>query len=274
MNTCVQIVLYFLIYVPFYRIYSNSQASTSSCCHNEDIDVMNETIELKHDIKGLEEVPSLPRDILEALNRENEGSKPNIEETEVINLADEYQNEKPVKIRLKFPKDMKLELITLLKEFREIFAWSYQDMPGLDTKIAVHKIPVKPECPPMQQALRRMKSEIILKIKEEIEKKLKAGFLTAIAYSDWVANIVSVLRKDGKVHMCIDYRDLNQASPKDNFPLLHIDTLVKNTATNRFFSFMDRFPSYNQIKMAEEEKPRQHLSLIGELMHMMSCHSA
>ena len=77
MNMCVQIVLCFLIYVPFYRIYFNSQASTSSYCHNENIDDMNETIELEHDIEGLEEIPNLPGDTLEALNREGKGSKPN-----------------------------------------------------------------------------------------------------------------------------------------------------------------------------------------------------
>ena len=154
---------------------------------------------MDHDVKGFEEVPSLPRDVLEALNKESEGLKPNIEEIEVINLADKGKNEKPVKIGVNSPKDMKPELITLLKEFKEIFAWSYQDMPGLDTEIAVHRIPVKPECPPVRQALQRMKSEIIFKIKEEIEKQLKVGFLTVIAYSDWVASIVPVLKKDGKV---------------------------------------------------------------------------
>ena len=82
-------------------------------------------------------------------------------------------------------------------------------MPGLDTEIVVHRIPVKLECLPMRQALRRMKFEIILKIKEEVEKQLKDGFLTAIAYSDWGANIVRVPKKDGKVHTCVDYRDLN-----------------------------------------------------------------
>ena len=91
----------------------------------------------------MEEVPNLPWDILEALNRESEGSKPNLEEIEVINLIDEGEKEKPIKIGVNFPKDMKDELIALLKEFKEIFAWSYQDMLGLDTEIFVHKIPVK-----------------------------------------------------------------------------------------------------------------------------------
>ena len=105
MNMCVQIILCFSVYVPFYRIYSNSQAGTSSYCHNEDIDDVNEMIELDHDVEGLEEILSLPRDILEALNKESEGSKPNIEETEVVNLSDKGENGKPVKIGVTFPKD-------------------------------------------------------------------------------------------------------------------------------------------------------------------------
>ena len=72
---------------------------------------------------------------------------PNIEEIEVINLADEDETKKPIKIGVNFPKDMKDELIALLKEFKEIFSWCYHDMPRLDTNIFVHKIPVKSECP-------------------------------------------------------------------------------------------------------------------------------
>ena len=53
--------------------------------------------------------------------------------------------------------------------------------------------------------------------------------------------------------MCVDYQDLNWASPKDDFPLPHIDTLVDNTAKNSLFSFMDGFFRYNQIRMAPED---------------------
>ena len=53
--------------------------------------------------------------------------------------------------------------------------------------------------------------------------------------------------------MCVDYRDLNQANPKDNFSLPHIDTLEDNTAKNALFSFIDGFLGYNQIKMASED---------------------
>ena len=83
---------------------------------------MNETTELDHDIEGLAEILSFPRDIFEALNKESERSKPNIEKTEVVNLANEGENEKPIKIGVNFPEDMKPKLIALLKELREIFA--------------------------------------------------------------------------------------------------------------------------------------------------------
>ena len=107
----------------------------------------------------------------------------------------------------------------------------------------------------MRQALQKMKSEIILKIKEKVEKQLKAYFLTTISYSDLVANIVLMPKKDGKVRMCVDYRDLNRANLKDHFPLPHIDTLIDNTSIN-MFSFMDGFSGYNQIKMVEEDKAK------------------
>jgi len=63
--------------------------------------------------------------------------------------------------------------------------------------------------------------------------------------------------------MCVDYRDLNQASPKDNFPLLHIDVLVDNTTNFALFSFTDGFSGYNQIKMAPEDMEKLCLSPCG-----------
>jgi len=92
-----------------------------------------------------------------------------------------------------------------------------------------------------------------LKIKEEVKKQFDTGFLTVAWYLKWVANIVPVPKKDGKVWMCMDYRDLNRASPKDNFPLPHIDALVDNTTNFALFSFMDGFSGYNQLKMASED---------------------
>ena len=98
------------------------------------------------------------------------------------------------------------ELIDLLQDYSDVFAWSYQDMPGLDTDIVVHRLPLREECMPVKQKLRRVKPEMLLKIKEEVKKQLDAGFLEMAKYPQWVANIVPVPKKDGKVRMCVDYR--------------------------------------------------------------------
>ena len=62
-----------------------------------------------------------------------------------------------------------------------------------------------------------------------------------VNYPEWLANVVPVPKKDGKVRICVDFRDLNKASPKDDFLLPHIDVLGDNTAGHALLSFMDGF---------------------------------
>ena len=144
-------------------------------------------------------------------------------------------------------------LVALLTEFKEVFAWSYEDMPGIDTDIVQHCIITDPTMKPVKQKLRRMKLEWTLKIKEEVEKQYNEGFLRVVNYLEWLANVVPVPKKDGKVRMCVDFRDLNKAIPKDDFPLPYIDKLVDNTVGHALQSFMDGFLGYNKIKMALED---------------------
>ena len=80
----------------------------------------------------------LPYDRLKALERQNEGSKPNIKELESINLLGEGEEPKEIKIGANFLATLKDELIALLRDYHNIFAWFYQDMPGLNTDIVVH----------------------------------------------------------------------------------------------------------------------------------------
>lgn len=56
--------------------------------------------------------------------------------------------------------------------------------------------------------------------------------------------------------MCIDYQDLNKASPKDNFPLPHIDVLIISTTCHEMVSFMDGYFGYNQVKIAVEDREK------------------
>ena len=82
---------------------------------------------------------------------------------------------------------------------------------------------------------------------------LDAKFIRPCRYADWVSNIVPVEKKGtGKLRVCIDFRDLNRATPKDEYPLPIADILINAASGHRVISFLDGNASYNQIFMAEE----------------------
>ena len=87
------------------------------------------------------------------------------------------------------------------------------------------------------------------KIKLKVQKLLKAGFIVEIECLSWLANIVPVKKKGGQIRICVDFWELNKASPKDEFPLPNVDILVDATAGRERFSFMDGYSRYNQILM-------------------------
>uniref|UniRef100_A0A2N9FX50 G-patch domain-containing protein n=1 Tax=Fagus sylvatica TaxID=28930 RepID=A0A2N9FX50_FAGSY len=189
---------------------------TSNDPHVSEID--NKTNCSLDNIDNSDEEIELPNDILEALERQDEGSKPNIEELEIVNLANEGEEPREVKIGTSLHHRAKGGAHRTVKRVPR----------DLRLVLPRHAGPRHRHSGPQ----------------DSFETRMQAP------------NIVPVPKKDGKVRMCVDYRDLNRASPKDNFPLPHIDTLVDNTATNAVFSFMDGFSGYNQIKMAEEDKSK------------------
>ena len=93
-------------------------------------------------------------------------------------------------------------------------------------------------------------------IVEEARKLLDAGFIREVYYPEWLANVVMVKKANGKWRMCVDFTDLNQACPKDSFPLPRIDQLVDSTVGHKLLTFMDAFFRYNQIQMAEEDQEK------------------
>ncbi|XP_075496384.1 uncharacterized protein LOC142533477 [Primulina tabacum] len=171
---------------------------------------------------------------------------------EKINLG-ELENPKVVYVSKLLGEQLKQDLISTLKEYRDCFAWSYDDMPGLDQKLVEHRLPLKEGFKPFQQPSRRMSKEVELKVKEEVEKLLKAKFIKPIRYTEWLSNIVPVMKKNGKVRICIDFRDLNCATPKDVYVMPIPDMLIDSVARHELLSFMDGFSGYNQIKIAEAD---------------------
>ncbi|KAL5568714.1 hypothetical protein UlMin_025289 [Ulmus minor] len=114
-------------------------------------------------------------------------------------------------------------LIIFLREHRDVFAWSHEDMPGIDPNVIVHRLNIDPNFKPIKQKRRTFNAERYMAINTEVDKLLKAGFIEEANYPDWIANVVLVKKANGNWRVCVDFTNLNRACPKDNFPLPRID---------------------------------------------------
>jgi hypothetical protein len=122
-------------------------------------------------------------------------------------------------------------------------------MSGIDPDIVIHEIKTYPDAKPIRQLLHLVHPCKVTAIKLEVEKLLKDGFIYPVALTDWVSNCVSIDKKQGTIHVCIDYRDINKAFPKDKFPTPIVDQIIDDCAGSEIFSLMDGFSGYNQINI-------------------------
>ena len=94
-------------------------------------------------------------------------------------------------------------MIKTLKEYRDVFAWSYKDLKGVDPNICEHTIPLKFDAKPSRQRPYTYNETFAKKIKAEIDKLKEAEFIYEIEHTNWVLPIVVVPKKNGEVaSMC------------------------------------------------------------------------
>ena len=150
--------------------------SNNDSCEGSDIEDLDVDFEqlINQAEKEEDEDWGLPPNLKRMVQQEEREVKPHREETEVVNLGVGVER-KEVKFDTCMSANVRDELVTLLWDYRDIFAWSYQDMHGLISDIVQHKLPLNPECSPIKQKLRRIKPEMSLKIKEEVKKQFDAG---------------------------------------------------------------------------------------------------
>jgi len=86
-------------------------------------------------------------------------------------------------------------LITLLRDYVDVFDWSYKNMPGL------YRVPLVEGCKSVKQRLRRTNPNVLIKVKAKIEKQWNADFLKVVKYPQWVSNIVVVPKKEDKIRV-------------------------------------------------------------------------
>ncbi|GKA01354.1 reverse transcriptase domain-containing protein [Tanacetum coccineum] len=138
----------------------------------------------------------------------------------------------------------------------DVFAWIPADMTGVPSHIAEHRLNVREGCQPVRQKKRGQSAERNTTINDEVNKLVAAGIMREVHYHDWLSNPVMVKKHDDSWRMCVDFKDLNKASPKDGYPLLEIDWKVESLCGFPFKCFMDAYKGYHQIQMAEEDEEK------------------
>nr|GEW10724.1 reverse transcriptase domain-containing protein [Tanacetum cinerariifolium] len=130
-------------------------------------------------------------------------------------------------------KEGQNKLCNLLRRNLDVFAWKPADMTGVPRYIAEHQLNVREGCPLVRQKRRGQATNMNQAIQEEVEKLVDAGIMKEVHYHSWLSNPVMVKKHDGSWRMCVDFKDLNKACPKD-----------------------DAYKGYHQIKIAKEDEEK------------------
>ena len=121
------------------------------------------------------------------------------DELEEVDIGPE-DRPRPMYVSAKLDPEYKQELIDLLKEFKDCFAWEYYEMPGLDRSIVEHRLPIKPVYRPFKQVPMRFNPNVLDDIKET-ERLLEAKFIRPCRYAGWISSVVPVYKKNGKLSL-------------------------------------------------------------------------
>jgi hypothetical protein len=147
-------------------------------------------------------------------------------------------------------------LLRFLFNNKDVFAWSANDLCGVNRDVIEHSLNVDLAIRPRKQRLQKMSDNKAEGAWNDVKRLLSAGVIRAVTYPEWLANTVMVKKANGKWRMCIDFIDLNKAWPKDEFPLPRIDFLVDSAATSELMSLLDCYSGYHQIWMKKEDEPK------------------
>ena len=115
------------------------------------------------------------------------------------------------------------------------------------------------------------------KVKDEIDKLLRVGFIQPVKWATWLSPIVVVPKKNGKIRVCVDYHKINVATVTDGFPLPFKDSVLDMVAGHECYSFLDGFSGYNKIRMHPDDQEKKTFVtewgvFVAEVMMFDICH--
>ena len=118
------------------------------------------------------------------------------EELKVIDLSSDPNVHKHVSISASLLVEERAHLVELLKEYQDVFAWQYDEMPGIDPKLVAHSLNVEPDIKPVLQPMRTFHPEVEAQITQKVKKLLSTGFIKRIQHPRWLSNIILMKKKN------------------------------------------------------------------------------
>eukprot|EP00253_Pinus_taeda_P017889 PITA_17889 len=199
----------------------------------------------------------------ELFDQDDVACKPTLQETEKgieeVNIGT-TANPKLVKLSKALPQKIKDKYISLLSSFADVFSWDYSNLKTYDTNIIQHTIPIKPNQKPFRQKLRRLNPKLLPSIEKEINRLYKLGIIVPIRFSDWISKLVLVRKKTGDICLCIDFRNLDKVSLKDNYPLPKMDHILQRVVGASCMSLLDGYFAYKQVSVHEDDRDKTSLT--------------
>ena len=93
-------------------------------------------------------------------------------------------------------------------------------------------------------------------IEKEVNRLYQSGIVVPVRFSDWISNLVPVRKKTGEIRLCIDFRNLNKVSLKDNYLLPKMDHILQRVVGASKMSLLDGYSGYNQILVHEDDRDK------------------
>lgn len=148
---------------------------------------------------------------------------------EAMNIGTEFKP-KMINIGSCWTKEEREKAKLLLSEYKDVFAWSYDDLKVFRNGDFKHTIPLKPEAVPFRQKQRNYNPKVSDAIFREVHKMLEAKIIYPIHHSTWIATTVPFQKKNGEIRICVDFWNLNLSSLKDNYGLPNMDHILQTVA--------------------------------------------
>ncbi|KAL0361277.1 UNVERIFIED_CONTAM: hypothetical protein Sradi_3812200 [Sesamum radiatum] len=202
----------------FTQVQYDGEDDRESVASSNYIGNSEEDVAQTYHITLIEDGEVAEEDVEDAPVEFEKGVKAIVDELKKVNLGN-TKDPWPIYISASLTQEEVEAYIALIHEFKDVFAWSY-------------------------------KKNTRIRPRGEVNKLIEADFIREVKYPIWISSIVPIRKMNGQIHVCIDFRGLNNACSKDDFLLPIVELMIDAATGHEALFFMDGSFGYNHIRMA------------------------